>query len=313
MSTSIAIHLSTLNCPSSMSSESDTASINSSTSSQSKTASYEEQRRQFMQQLYDDHNGHQQDISSSSSSSYSKQTKMHKTDQTDQFENEQKSLIYPSCTTHAASDSFIRDSHSPLFSGIDKKDPNHVHFFHKLPLSTSTKTKKLFKTHRPQKSCNDVEMPKKYIQDSRFKRSQSVDDWNQNESLPDVPNLESIEELQKTKIMNNPILKKRKTNIYQNEDIKAPIKMKKKASEEELQMVLDHFQEAHDKDIEQILVEHEPHVIRYRDAKYAEAKQLGITLDSDDKERLKILGDVVKFTYMNIEPPNEYTKVCTDF
>ena len=103
---------------------------------------------------------------------------------------------------------------------------------------------------------------------------------------------------------------RRDTNIRQRVHIVPPIKMKKKASNEELQLVLDHFEAAQKKDIEAILKENEPQVIEYRDTMYAQALSDGITAESDDVSRLKVLARVVEYTFMNIEPPNEYTKVC---
>ena len=102
----------------------------------------------------------------------------------------------------------------------------------------------------------------------------------------------------------------RTLNIHQDVDIIPPKKMKKQATVEELQLVLEHFEMAHAKDIEAILLENEPHVIEYRDKMYAQAKKSGITAQSEDMIRLKVLGHVVQYAYMNIEPPNDYTKVC---
>eukprot|EP01084_Bolivina_argentea_P173565 300639_1 len=97
-------------------------------------------------------------------------------------------------------------------------------------------------------------------------------------------------------------------NITQKEDIIPPKKMKKAATLEELQMVIHHFDIAQQKDMEDILSVHEPHVLDYRDKQYLKAQDRGITADSDDDTRLKILTDVVQFAFMTIEPPNEYTK-----
>ena len=90
-------------------------------------------------------------------------------------------------------------------------------------------------------------------------------------------------------------------------------KMKKNPSIEELQLVVDHFDAARTKDIEAILTEHEPHVLEHRDKIYAQALSDGITVDSDDRTRLKVLARVVEYTFNNVEPPDEYTKVCFKF
>ena len=98
-------------------------------------------------------------------------------------------------------------------------------------------------------------------------------------------------------------------NICQSEERIPLKKMKKKPTKSELQLVLQHFDEAMDKNIEQILMKHERHVIEKRDEIYAKAKKQGISAKSKDLVRLKVLADVIEYTFMNIEPPNDYTKV----
>ena len=83
----------------------------------------------------------------------------------------------------------------------------------------------------------------------------------------------------------------------------------KSATNQELLLVLDHFEAAQKKDIEAILKEHEPHVLTYRDDTYCQALRDGITSESDMNTRLAVLLKVMEFLFMNIEPPNHYTKV----
>ena len=104
---------------------------------------------------------------------------------------------------------------------------------------------------------------------------------------------------------------------YDSKNKEQPIepskKMKKNPSTEELQLVVDHFDAARTKDIEAIMKEHEPHVLEHRDTIYAQALSDSITVDSDDRTRLKVLARVVEYTFNNVEPPDEYTKVCFKF
>ena len=103
--------------------------------------------------------------------------------------------------------------------------------------------------------------------------------------------------------------KDRDSNIRQKVHVVPPKTLKKKASIEELQLVINHFAAAEEKDIEGILKQHEPHVLEYRDKIYAQALNDGVTVTSDDMTRLKVLAPVVEYAFMNIEPPNEYTKL----
>ena len=104
---------------------------------------------------------------------------------------------------------------------------------------------------------------------------------------------------------------------YDSKNKEQPIesskKMKKNPSREELQLVVDHFDAARTKDVEAILKEHELHVLEHRDTIYAQAMSDGFTVDSDDRTRLKVLARVVEYTFNNVEPPDEYTKVCFKF
>eukprot|EP01084_Bolivina_argentea_P039418 72850_1 len=84
--------------------------------------------------------------------------------------------------------------------------------------------------------------------------------------------------------------------------------MRKRPSEEELQLVLEHFKMAETKDFEQILYNNHPNILHFRDQTYSDAKQNQINCKSDDTKRLDVLKTVVEYAYMNIEPPNEYTK-----
>eukprot|EP01084_Bolivina_argentea_P230964 389628_1 len=102
--------------------------------------------------------------------------------------------------------------------------------------------------------------------------------------------------------------RRRHSNITQIKDIVPPKKMKKEATVKELRQVINHHKIAQNKDIEDILTTNEPHVLNYRDKLYLEAHQNGITQHSSDAMRLKILAAVVEYAFMNIEPPNEYTK-----
>eukprot|EP01084_Bolivina_argentea_P123889 219533_1 len=182
-------------------------------------------------------------------------------------------LLSPSSTDNAESESFILDSNSPLFGGSFNEKYNDKN------------DKKQF-----EKMSNNKFMNKSF-------------------SEPIHSNInKQNNEMKNDNIIPMPQLQRRQTNIHQNINITPPKKMRQKATKDELQLVLNHFKIAKNKDIESILRKHEPHVLYYRDKLYNEAKQSGINAQSNDYMRLKILGAVVEFTYMNIEPPNEYTK-----
>eukprot|EP01083_Nonionella_stella_P081919 225944_1 len=85
-------------------------------------------------------------------------------------------------------------------------------------------------------------------------------------------------------------------------------KKKKTPTQQELQLVLDHHTIAQTKDVGQILLKHEPHVLHHRDKVYCEAKKNGISSTSSDQTRLGVLMAVIEYVYTHVEPPNEYTK-----
>ena len=205
-------------------------------------------------------------------------------------------MIHSSSTSHAASESFISDAHSPLFNAMDPTQ-------HKKPKSLPTLFKRASLPYAESKSNNTENL--KFAQ-NRTHVSKSKSFTTKSQQLPDI-----VYVRQKSKSLpHSPDLDHAAIHIHQTKDVVPPKKMKKEATREELQLVLDHFERAHDKDIEQLLKENEPHVIEYRDKMYAQARKSGVTSDSEDMIRLKVLGHVVRYAYMNIEPPNEYTKVC---
>eukprot|EP01084_Bolivina_argentea_P117890 209274_1 len=88
----------------------------------------------------------------------------------------------------------------------------------------------------------------------------------------------------------------------------SPAPSNDKPKYEELQLVIDHYKIAQNKNIEQILLANEPHIIQHKNKIYAKAKKDGITYNSDDIIRLKVLSNIIEYIYNTIEPPNEYTK-----
>eukprot|EP00486_Rosalina_sp_Unknown_P015656 CAMPEP_0201594786 /NCGR_PEP_ID=MMETSP0190_2-20130828/191985_1 /ASSEMBLY_ACC=CAM_ASM_000263 /TAXON_ID=37353 /ORGANISM="Rosalina sp." /LENGTH=687 /DNA_ID=CAMNT_0048054521 /DNA_START=190 /DNA_END=2253 /DNA_ORIENTATION=+ len=337
---------------------------------------YQEQRKKFIQSIYNQNN-QTREVSKSPSPT---------------------GLLNHSSTSHAASESFIRDAHSPLFNAMDpsqrahKPSPlpalinpekmtkykqihndsstklpsdssklkGHTKSFTVTPPNSPTKMSKLkykqihndsssklpsdsgstklkghtksftvtppnspTKMSKLKKSKSFTSGTTKYaassmatmqiLKDLAITQEQQHDNDKDNESKVDLDHEKHYETEQKLKLKPLPLPSKLKhaattTNIHQNVDIVPPKKMKKKATIEELQLVLDHFQVAKDKDIEAILRENEPHVLEYRDKMYEQARKSGINQQSEDMIRLKVLGHVVQYAYMNIEPPNDYTK-----
>ena len=80
-------------------------------------------------------------------------------------------------------------------------------------------------------------------------------------------------------------------------------------TKEDFDSVRINFKLAQTRDMETILVENHSHLIQKRDEIYEASKKNGITLVSSFEDRLKPIGQVAKYCFFNIEPPNEYTAV----
>jgi len=78
---------------------------------------------------------------------------------------------------------------------------------------------------------------------------------------------------------------------------------------DELKLVLEHFDAAQKRNMEAILTENEPQVLEHRDKIYTKAQADGITAESHSDSRLSVLSQVVEYLFMNVEPPNHYTKI----
>eukprot|EP00484_Ammonia_sp_Unknown_P011321 CAMPEP_0197077230 /NCGR_PEP_ID=MMETSP1384-20130603/212508_1 /TAXON_ID=29189 /ORGANISM="Ammonia sp." /LENGTH=622 /DNA_ID=CAMNT_0042516091 /DNA_START=176 /DNA_END=2044 /DNA_ORIENTATION=+ len=297
-----------------------TTSLHPTTSNN--TLSSPEQRRQFIQAMYNQHNGHPTPPGSHST--------LHV--------NELNINLQHSATTYAASDSFVLDAQSPLFA-----DDHLLHqqqssaFKASSPPPTHTRSARIF-TPKVNRSDNNLLYHHSKKQDTPCSptshsrsahkpksftitppNSPMVRQTRQSERVlakPVHPHALTRMDRTKSVIVKKPPKKMRKhpqalTRMDRTKSVivkKPPKKMRKKATPQELELVLKHYQIAMEKEIELILQQHEPHILVYRDQKYEAAKQKGIDAQSDDAERLKVLGDVVKYTYMNIEPPDEYTK-----
>ena len=239
------------------------SSDGSSRSLSPENAQYQEQRRQYLNSLYNGLSPTTPPLQDDTSSS----------------------TLHASSTKSAASQSFIRDSTSPLFKSI--------------------------------KVTEITELENGVSEDINLRDSESKEEETRDidtESTAKLKALDLSSNHSDSKPLNHPSpgLVDRESNITQKQQIVPPKKMKKKASKEELQLVVNHFAAAEEKDIEGILKQDEPHVLEYRDKIYAQALNDGVTVTSDDMTRLKVLAAVVEYAFMNIEPPNEYTKVCTN-
>jgi len=246
--------------------------------------SHSEQRRQYLQSIYDQHNAHFTPPQQASSIA-----------------------VRHSFTTQAASDSFILDSHSPLLQSACSQNsmPNLIDHkclksggncnclrdghFSSNSHSSSKKSKKSKKCvlHRSSKSEPNLAVAARAVAHKYHYKEQK----EHQESTPPLPL--------------SPLMR---TATTPRTPMTPPKKMKGKATSQELKMVLHHFEIALNKDIEELLRTHEPHIVAYREARYRQAMQEGVTESSDVALRLRVVGDVVEHTFMRTEPPDEYTK-----
>ena len=86
-------------------------------------------------------------------------------------------------------------------------------------------------------------------------------------------------------------------------------KKKPKATRADNESVREHYKYAQKRDIEKVLRENHPQLIEKRDSIYKLARDNDINESSPVTDRLYYIGQVVKFCFFNIEPPNEYTAV----
>jgi hypothetical protein len=84
---------------------------------------------------------------------------------------------------------------------------------------------------------------------------------------------------------------------------------KKEFTAGEIDAVLRDTQNAWTRDLEAVLLDHEPHVIEYRNEIYLQALANGVTSQSPTEKRLFYIEKVVSFLFMNVEPPNKYTAI----
>ena len=250
------------------------SSDGSSRSLSPENAQYQEQRRQYLHSLYNGLSPTTPPLQDDTSSS----------------------TLHASSTKSAASQSFIRDSTSPLFKSIKVTEITELE-------NGASEDINLRDSESKEEETRDI--------DTESTAKLKALDLSTNLSESNDSNHSKHSD---SKPLNHPspALVDRESNITQKQQVVPPKKMKKKASKEELQLVVNHFAAAEEKNIEGILKQHEPHVLEYRDKIYAQALNDGVTVNSDDMTRLKVLAAVVEYAFMNIEPPNEYTKVCTN-
>ena len=81
------------------------------------------------------------------------------------------------------------------------------------------------------------------------------------------------------------------------------------ATKADCESVREYYKYAQLRDIENILNTKHPHLIKKRNEIYLNCKKNGINEHSSVEIRLDIIGQVVRYCFFKIEPPNEYTAV----
>jgi len=210
------------------------------------TTEHQERRRTFLQDLYSDSSSFVSPVSA-------------------------KSLLMPSATAEAASSSFIRDSHSPLFNAASPPLKLNSSFTVTPPNSPKSKAPN---------ALNGLKLT--FKTEDHF----LIDPHTPPHAPPNTSKAQTSTASSSAK------------------------KQRAPATRAQLSSVLDHFAIAQRKDIEALLREHEPEVLERRDAIYTSAAARGVCAESaTESARLSVLGRVVSFAFANIEPPNEYTKL----
>eukprot|EP01084_Bolivina_argentea_P108265 193476_1 len=269
------------------------------------------QRAKYLQQIYGYYRSTVIDDTHSDHSS----TKSSQTDSSNSNTEKKPFQIIPSFSTNEPSDSFIKDSHSPFIASfkldnnctdssmsplIAPKSAPELHEKTKMSNKNGHSNGKYKRINNQNASASTAQIVKLRTNHLKKKKSNKMKEPVTPPNTPIDPSYLLYSLTKNNDIMKPKTLSRMKTV--------PPKKMKKIATKKELEMVLEHYEYTNNRNIEQILLQHEPHIIEYRDRVYLEAKQNGITAQSSDYLRLKILGAVVEYTYMNIEPPDDYTK-----